>query len=494
MKTRFVLLTVFSCILINVSGQSNYNLKQDSLQSGILNQNRKLSIYLPDGYDTANVKFPVIYVLDGEGRCQHIVPTTRFLFENNKMPKVIVVGIHNIDRNHDFLPDSTKSVPTSGGADKFITFFKDELIPYIDKTYKTEPYKVLIGHSFGGLFTMYALLKEPDLFDSYIAMDPSFWYKDRMLVKIAKEELAKPGNWSKSIFITGREGEGMVSMGIPPMQKQLETSAPKELNWKLAAYPQENHGSVTFKSAYDGLCFIFDGGSNIVVYPDAGILPKGKSTYVMIENNNPDLRYTIDGTEPTINSLQCKDMIKITKACTLKVKCVAKKYKPAPAITRIFSEGGYLSAQQSAENLKPGLNYSYYEGAWDSIPDFSELTAKKTGVTNNLDFNFALRRDSFAVQFEGYLHVTKKDLYDLWITSDDGSQVYFNNQMLLNNNGIHSSDKAVVKLVPLTPGYYPFKILYFEKTGNEGISFGSLVVDKKANPTPVPAEMLFHKE
>jgi hypothetical protein len=315
-----------------------------------------------------------------------------------------------------------------------------------------------------------------------------------MLVKTAREELTKPGNWNKSVFITGREGEGLKSMGIPPMQKQLESSAPKELNWKLAAYPQENHGSVTFKSAYDGLRFIFDGGSNIVVYPDAGVLPKGKSTYAIIENNNPDVRYTTDGTEPTINSPQCKDMIKITRACTLKVRCVAKKYNPAPTVTRIFSAGEYLSGQQSAENLKPGLKYSYYEGIWDSIPDFSLLTPKKTGVTNNIDFNFALRRDSFAVQFEGYLHFTKKDLYDLWITSDDGSQVYLNNQLLLNNNGVHSSDKPVVKLVPLKPGYYPFKIVYFEKTGNEEISFGSLIVDKKASPTPVPAEMLFHKE
>jgi predicted alpha/beta superfamily hydrolase len=494
MKTRFVILTVFFCTLIDVSGQINYNPKQDSLQSDILKQNRKLSIYLPDGYDTAKVKFPVIYVLDGEGRCQHIVPTTRFLLGNNKMPGVIVVGIHNIDRNHDFLPDSTKSVPTGGGADNFITFFRKELIPYIDKNYKTESYKVLIGHSFGGLFAMYALLKDPDLFDSYIAMDPSFWYKDQMLVKIAKEELAKPGNWNKSVFITGREGEGLKSMGIPPVQKQLESSAPKELNWKLAAYPREDHGSVTFKSAYDGLRFIFDGGSNIVVYPDAGALPKGKSTYAMIENNNPDLRYTVDGTEPTINSLRCKDMIKITKACTLKVKCVAIKYKPAPTVTRIFSEGEYLSGQQSSENLKPGLKYSYYEGIWDSIPDFSRLTPKKTGVTNNLDFNFTLRRDSFAVQFEGYLHVPKKDLYDIWITSDDGSQVYLNNQLLIDNNGVHSSDKPVVNLVPLEPGYFPFKIVYFEKTGSEEISFGSLVLDKKVNPTPIPAEMLFHKE
>jgi hypothetical protein len=155
-----------------------------------------------------------------------------------------------------------------------------------------------------------------------------------------------------------------------------------------------------------------------------------------------------------------------------------------------------MSGLQSAENLKPGLKYSYYEGVWDSVPDFSELTPVKTGITDNIDLKFALKKDSFAVQLEGYLLIIKEDLYDLWVASDDGSKVYFNNELLLNNDGLHSADQPVVKLVPLKSGYYPIRIEHFEKTGNEAISFGMLVLNKKTkqSPPPVPKEMLFYKE
>jgi hypothetical protein len=176
------------------------------------------------------------------------------------------------------------------------------------------------------------------------------------------------------------------------------------------------------------------------------------------------------------------------------VKSVASNYKNVPAITRVFSEGNYMNGQQSVENLKPGLKYSYYEGVWDSVPDFSKFTIKKTGTTENLDLNFALKKDSFGVQFEGYLHITKKDMYDLWIVSDDGSKVYFNNQLLLDNDGLHSADNPIVKVVPLNPGYYPIKIDYFERTGSEVVTLGYVPTGKKLKALPIPKEMLFYKE
>ena len=103
-----------------------------------------------------------------------------------------------------------------------------------------------------------------------------------------------------------------------------------------------------------------------------------------------------------------------------------------------------------------------------------------------------LKKDSFAIQFEGYIYIKEKALYNLWVVSDDGSKVYFNNQLLLNNDGLHGADNPVVSLVPLNPGYYPIKIDVFEKTGEEAIIFGSVVGDKKS--MPASKEMLFHKE
>ncbi len=494
MKIRFLIAALSLGIFVGISAQDGYTVKQDSLKSDVLKQNRKFSIFLPEGYDAKDVRFPVLYVLDADGRDQHAVPTARFLFLNNKMPKAIVIGVFNIDRNHDFLPDSSRNATTGGGADNFVQFFKKELIPYIDKNFKTEAYNVLIGHSFGGVFAMHALLTDPDLFDGYIAIDPSFWYKDQMQVKNARNEFLKSKNWNKTIYISGREGDGMKEMGVSSMEKLLKSSAPKDLNWKVMAYPNEDHGSVPFKSIYDGLRFIFNAGGPFMVYPLAGILPKGTSTYALIENRNPNLRYTTDGTEPGMTSPLCTDKIIINKPCTLKVKSVSTKYNKVPTVTRIFSEGEFLNGLQNVENLKPGLSYSYYEGVWDSVPDFSKLIPKKKGTTENLDLKFALKKDSFAVQFEGYLHITKKDLYNLWVVSDDGSKVYFNNKLLLDNDGLHSADNPVVKLVPLNPGYYPIIIQFFERTGDESLTIGTVENGKKPKAVPITKQMLFYKE
>ena len=494
MKTRIAFLTSLFLFALTVSAQNGYTEHKDSLQSAILRQNRKLSIFLPEGYDTDTVRFPVIYVLDAEGRDQHIVPTARFLFLSGKMPKAIIVGIMNIDRNHDFLSDLSKSAPTGGGADKFMSFFGKELIPYIDKNFRTEPYKVLVGHSYGGLFAMHTLLMKPELFDGYIAIDPSIWYKDLMFLNSAEKEFPAARSWDRSLFITGREGEGMKEMGITPLDSLLKASAPKELNWKITAYADEDHGSVTFKSVYDGFRFLFDAGGALRVFPDAGIVPEGESFEIYLWNINPDMRYTTDGSEPTAGSPQCQTKMRLTGGCTLKVRSITKKYKYYPTATFIFRQEPFFEGLKSDKNLKPGLKYSYYEGIWDSLPDFSKLKPIKKGISENIDLALASRKDSFALRFEGYIHVTEKSMYNLWIMSDDGSEVRLNNQLILDNDGVHSAELPKVTVIPLTSGYYPVTINYFEKNGNESISAG--MIKDMENPSPVPfaKEMLFHKE
>ena len=494
MKSTLLILPLFLLIFASLTAQNGYTLKPDSLQSVILGQNRKLEIYLPEGYESGESAFPVIYVLDGEGRDQHIVPTARFLFLSGKMPKAIIVGIINIDRNHDFLSDSTKGSPTGGGADKFMSFFEKELIPYIDKNFRTEPYKVLVGHSYGGLFAMHALLLKPDLFDAYIAIDPSIWYKDLMLLKYAEKEFPAAKSWDRSLFIAGREGGGMKEMGITQLDSLLKSSAPKELNWKISAYADEDHGSVPFKSVYDGFRFLFDAGGALRVFPDAGIVPEGESFDIYLWNINPDMRYTTDGSEPSTDSPQCQSKMRLTGGCTLKIRSITKKYKYYPTARFVFRQEPFLQGLKSDKNLNPGLKYSYYEGVWDSVPDFSKLKPLKTGITENIDLGLSSRKDSFALRFEGYLHVTEKGMYNLWIMSDDGSEVYLNNQLILDNDGVHSGDLPKVTVLPLTPGYYPITINYFEKNGNESISAG--MIKDMENPSPVPfaKEMLFHKE
>jgi predicted alpha/beta superfamily hydrolase len=494
MKTTTILLTLLFLCLGATSAQDGFSLKHDSLRSEILDQTRNLAVYLPEGYDSLQNRYPVIYVLDGKGRDQHVVPTARFLFLSEKMPKAIIVGIMNIDRNHDFLPDSTRGTPTGGGADNFIRFFEKELIPFIDKNFRTESYRVLIGHSFGGLFAMHCLLTRPRLFDAYIAIDPSIWYKNLMLLRSAEKEFSAAGDWNKSVYITGREGEGMNEMGIGALEKLMKASAPEGLNWKIVAYADEDHGSVPFKSVYDGLRFIFDAGSALKVFPTSGIVPDGIPFNLYMWNINQDMRFTTDGSEPSNDSPRCQSKLQLTGGCTLKVKNVTRKYKNYPTSTFYFRQENFLEGLKKPGNLKPGLKYEYYEGAWDSLPDFSKLKPVKRGISENVDLGPAMKKDSFAIRFEGYLHITEKDIYYLWIASDDGSELCINNRPILDNDGIHSADLPGVAVVPLTPGYYPITIKYFEKNGNESISAGIVKGEENPSPQPFTKEMLFYKK
>ncbi len=129
---------------------------QTTLQSEIMGEARPLLIYTPDGYEQSSATYPVIYLLDGDGHLLHTAGATQFLARNGKMPEVIIVGLPNTDRTRDLTPALStpdERFPTAGGADTFLSFIADELVPFIDENYRTAPYRILIGHSFGGLFT-----------------------------------------------------------------------------------------------------------------------------------------------------------------------------------------------------------------------------------------------------------------------------------------------------------------------------------------------------
>ena len=101
---------------------------------------------------------------------------------NLQIPELIVVGVPNTDRTRDLTPTRNASRPTggsdpslrgSGGGDAFLAFLRDELIPTVDAAYRTTDYRILVGHSFGGLMSLHAFLSEPALFQAHLAIDPS---------------------------------------------------------------------------------------------------------------------------------------------------------------------------------------------------------------------------------------------------------------------------------------------------------------------------------
>ncbi|HLY71601.1 MAG TPA: alpha/beta hydrolase-fold protein, partial [Puia sp.] len=167
----------------------------DSVYSKILNENRKIWIHIPEDNSPDGVfakqHYPVIYVLDGwEPTFSSVVNIVELLSGgsgNLAFPQMIVVGIPNTDRTRDLTPTHIVSAPVmdsmsarfSGGGEKFISFIEKELMPHIDSVYPTAPYRVFIGHSLGGLMSIYTMMHHPKLFNSYIAIDPSMFWDNR---------------------------------------------------------------------------------------------------------------------------------------------------------------------------------------------------------------------------------------------------------------------------------------------------------------------------
>lgn len=233
-----------------------------TLQSEILGEARIILVYTPAGYDRGQTKYPVLYLLDGPAHFHHVTGIVEFMSRNRLIPQMIVVAIANTDRNRDLTPtqDETRisDIPTAGGADNFLTFLKDELIPFVDQNYRTQPYRILIGHSFGGLFALYCLITAPETFNAYIAISPTFWWDDHYLARKAKLEFKDGPKMNNLLYMTlGDEGERMIT-GARRFVTFLENNAPAGLEWEYHFMENENHGSIPHRSIYDGLEFIYN--------------------------------------------------------------------------------------------------------------------------------------------------------------------------------------------------------------------------------------------
>lgn len=166
---------------------------RDTVSSTILNQKRELAIYLPPSYHTSpNQKYPVLYILDGEYNFQYVAGLMELEGGiSERIPELILVGISGKDSEtyRQNCKPNIDGVEDSGNADEVADFIEKELIPYVDTKYNTNGYKILAGHSLGGLFIMNTALNHPDLFNNYIAISPALWWENNAINQVAKQKI-----------------------------------------------------------------------------------------------------------------------------------------------------------------------------------------------------------------------------------------------------------------------------------------------------------------
>ncbi len=227
-----------------------------SFESRVLNERKTIVVIPPYNYkDRPDEKFPVVYVLDPGNNLFATFGIVNYYSDMLKiMPRMIIVGIVSNDRERDYLPTPSKEQPTGGGADKFLRFINSELVALIDSTYPANSERCIIGHSAGGFFAIYALENQPELFNSFICIDPSLWYDDQSCVKKMSEFLKNNKDIKKSIFISLSNENGM---GVFSFIDALETYAPEGLKWDYIHYKSETHNSLGFKSICAGFEMIY---------------------------------------------------------------------------------------------------------------------------------------------------------------------------------------------------------------------------------------------
>ena len=274
MNLKFICFAISLFIAIQtINSQNNAKIEigeKSSIHSNILSEERAYWISLPESYDDkskAYKKYPIIVLLDGHVHFKSSVGMLQFMSKSkngsSQVPEMIVVGIMNVDRERDFTPDKvvTKRENRTGGGDQFLAFLEQELLPKIDKEYRTLPYRILFGHSLGGLITTHAYLQEHSVFNAFIAVDPSFgsWTDSVMDGKI---ELIHEKIFDLPIYMaTANWGKRNIRNRDRHMRfyESLNTKCKGEYKGKLEYFESENHSTVSLPAFYNGISYIFKG-------------------------------------------------------------------------------------------------------------------------------------------------------------------------------------------------------------------------------------------
>ncbi len=298
---RLLLITVIALILLNCETKksSETTIEKDNkivfghkdvIHSDILKEDREIWIHLPESAkdSTSNkTKYPVLYLLDGPAHFYSVTGMIKQLSTTNGnsiVPEMIIVAIPNTDRSRDLTPShvdidymSGDSIPySSGGGNKFLDFMEDELIPHIEKTYLATSYRTYVGHSFGGLSVINALINRQDLFNNYVAIDPSLWWDNQAFLKEADSLLSTNKFEDRALYVgvantmtggmTINEVQNdttpstIFTVHIKAILKFVQSVSAKENNGLLFEsqyYENDDHGSVPLIAEYDALRFLF---------------------------------------------------------------------------------------------------------------------------------------------------------------------------------------------------------------------------------------------
>lgn len=222
-----------------------------ALASKILNETRTLNVWLPPQYKSGDAKYPVVYMPDGGivgEDFPHIANTLAELISAGTIQPVILVGIQNTNRKRDLTGPTVVAkdkewIPENGGSDAFRRFIRDELFMEVNKRYRTTDTRTIVGESLAGLFVTETFLLAPDMFNNYIAIDPSLWWNDQYLVKNAGRLLATGDMNGRKFWFAGSSTKD-IQEATSKLADVLTKVVRPGLHWKYSPEPNEKHNTI----------------------------------------------------------------------------------------------------------------------------------------------------------------------------------------------------------------------------------------------------------
>jgi hypothetical protein len=359
MKTKIkISLVVILDSIIFIAGAANLQSQNDivigktyKLNSKILNEEREIFVHLPGSYNFSENKYPVLFLLDAETHFSYTVGVTQFLSINGRGPEMIVVGIPNTARNRDFIPFNINDIPQSGGGNNFLKFINEELFPFVNSNFRTQHYKVLVGHSLCGFYCFYTLLSQPDMFNAYIALSPWIILNNNYLLDYASENLSKLEYKENFIYFTSGSLEEDLNRMMPALVDILKEKAPNSLRWSYKLMEGDDHNSLVLSTIHDGLINLFNNWA-----PKLSTIQMGLDSILNHYNKlSKSFGYLINPSEAALNAAAYYFMLQANDIKAAKT-IFEKNIELYPASANVYDSYGELLERENQLKLAV-INY-----------------------------------------------------------------------------------------------------------------------------------------
>ncbi len=231
-----------------------------SIQSSATGALYPIQVSFPEGYSPADQTYRVLYVLDGEENFAYVAGNCKTISAAYATSDVIVVAIgYGNDRALDYTPTVVNQ--RGGGAENFMRFLKEDLIPRMEHDYAADTLRdnrIILGHSYGGLLAAYAFTQDNAVFGSYLMLSPSIWYDNEIILKLEQENRDHNREAKQRVFmgLGSLESNGRMMAPFEALYQRLANQYP---NMKITRHiePQLDHMGSRNPNILEGLNFYF---------------------------------------------------------------------------------------------------------------------------------------------------------------------------------------------------------------------------------------------